>query len=80
MRIVVKRQEPPPRKEGPSYPIINGALPSFVDARFYADDGTEMTNVTSCIIEIEPNNVIIAHTTHLVSELDIECEESRSER
>ena len=76
MRIVVKRQEPPPRKDGSNYPIINGALPSFHDAVFYTDDGREMTNVASCTIEMKPNEVIVAHMTHLVSELDIECEES----
>lgn len=76
MRIVVKRIDPPlPCKDGPNYPLINGVLPSFEDARFYSDDGTELTDVTSCTIEITPNEVITAYVSHLVTELDIECTE-----
>lgn len=75
MRIVVRNPPPLPRslESGPEYPIINGTLPSLADAEFYADDGAPVTDIAACTIEMKPGEPIVAHVTHLVSELEIEA-------
>jgi len=75
MRIRCK-SEPyvPPPKDGKLH--VRPLLPTLQDCEITDDAGNPMRGVTSVRIEIRPNEPIVAHVTHVVTELDVEAIEA----